>query len=81
MSSVRFGPRRSMGTPSSGPSSAPGSESTTNSIARSAGPASNLNDANPQIAMIAIQFPVALIVSPASRTGKPRVRSTCTSAR
>ena len=57
MRSVRRGPSRSIGTPSNGPSSAPGTESTTKSSARSPAPTSNLNDANPQIAMTAIQLP------------------------
>ena len=76
MSRVRFGPSRSIGTPSSGPSTAPGNDNTTKSSARSLAPASNLNDAKPQIATIAIQLPVALTTSPPSSSGKPRVRNT-----
>ena len=76
MMSVRRGPSRSIGTPRSGPSNAPGTESTTKSSAMSAGPASNLNAAKPQIAMTATQLPVALIACPASSRPNPRTRNT-----
>ncbi len=78
---VRRGPRRSIGTPSNGPSSAPGTDSTTNRSARSPGPTSNLNDANPQMAMTAIQFPDSLIACPARSSANPRTRSTRIPAR
>ncbi len=76
MSNVRRGPSRSMGTPSNGPSKAPGTDSTTNRSARSPGPTSNRNDANPQIAMTAIQLPDSLIACPARSSAKPLTRST-----
>jgi hypothetical protein len=65
-----------MGTPSNGPRSAPGIDSTTKSSARSPAPTSNLNDAKPQIAMTAIQFPVSLTACPARSSAKPLTRST-----
>ena len=70
-----------MGTPSNGPSNAPGIDSTTKSNARSPAPTSKRNDANPQIAMTAIQLPVSLTACPARSSAKPRTRSTRITAR
>ena len=70
-----------MGTPSNGPRQRARHRQHHEEQREVAGPTSNSNDAKPQMAMTAIQFPISLMACPARSTANPRTRSTRIPAR